>query len=86
MTTLLLGAVVWFAVAVLLAVGVGRVLARADVDLFGPDDESPYWPADFERMDVTREEWRAHCDRALSDASWSATDEAAYRVTVERAT
>jgi hypothetical protein len=91
-SVLLLGAAVWFVVAVLLAVGVGRVLARADVDL--PD------------MDVSRAEWQAHCDEALTDEAsrieqivwdalrerlglhetWSATDEAAYRVTVERAT
>jgi len=32
MNVLLLGAVVWFAVAVLLAVGVGRVLALADAN------------------------------------------------------
>ena len=74
-TTALVVAVVWFILAALLAVGVGRVLARADVDL-----------AD---LDVSREEWQAHCDQALSvfdDLAWSATDEAAYRVTVERAT
>jgi len=86
MTTALVVAVVWLVVAAAFAVGVGRAIAHADVDLLGTDDEIPYWPTVLERMDVSREEWRAHCDRALSDASWSATDEAAYRVTVERAT
>ena len=88
MTTLLLGAVVWFAVAVVLAVGVGRVLARADVDLPDMDTDDPT-PYDLARADVSREEWQAHCDEALSvfdDLAWSATDDAAYRVTVERAT
>ena len=55
--------------------------------------------ADLAGMDVTRAEWQAHCDEALTvgngsaelhlrtgDLAWSATDEAAYRVTVERAT
>jgi hypothetical protein len=66
-------------------------------------------------MDVSREEWQAHCDEALAvgnglapgcdgprdqalkasrpplfiradKLTWSATDEAAYRVTVERTT
>ena len=58
---------------------------------------------DLADLDVSREEWQAHCDEALTvgnnvvhtsrwkpwwlaDLSWSATDEAAYRVTVERAT
>ena len=62
MNVLLLGAVVWFAVAVLLAVGVGRVLARADVDLLGTDEPIPY---DLAGADVSREEWQAHCDEAL---------------------
>ena len=54
---------------------------------------------DLAVMDVSREEWQAHCDEALAvgngsatlflrtgDLVWSATDEAAYRFTVERAT
>jgi len=98
MNVLLLGAVVWFAVAVVLAVGVGRVLARADVDLPDMDTDDPT-PYDLARADVSREEWQAHCDEALAVGNealvlpfgglyetWSATDEAAYRVTVERTT
>ena len=60
---------------------------------------------DLPDLDVSREEWQAHCDEALAvgndqalkasrpplfiradELAWSATDEAAYRVTVERAT
>ena len=84
MNVLLLGALVWLGVALAALAGL-TYACRHDLP-------------DLADLDVSREEWQAHCDEALAVGNalvlpfgglyetWSETDEAAYRVTVERAT